>query len=316
MESIIRTWLLDFSPLVIVTMGFFFSMRILRFPDLTLDASFAAGNVGFFLGATSAGIDVVGFIISSVLGALAGFLTGTVYSLHPTGFFKILASVLVMYGFYSINFRLLGDNSAYLPESGRSVVRYLQGIENGFGGHWHPLTYIFSVVVVLIVVFALYVFLRSVLGLKVRTAGWNPGLLVSAGHNVKSYTIIGLMVANSTIAIGGWIDAAIHQRAVINEQGIIIDAIAALLLGELIVDSFSKFKDRRISTEVAIWTPIIGAMVYVLLKILSQDMLESQLKVFIVSDRYALVAAIIFLTVIVARANSKRFFADTSGEAL
>lgn len=316
MESIIRTWLLEVSPLVIVTIGFFISMRILRFPDLTVSASFAAGNVGFLVGASSLGLDINGLLLSCALGALAGLLTGAIFSLNPTGIFKILSSVLVMYSFYSINFRLLGDNSAYLPDNSSSFVAYLQNIEKIWGGHWHHLTYMFSLLLVLIVIGIIYFFLKSTHGTRIRTAGWNSSLLICSGRSYKLYVIFGLVVANATVAVGGWLDGAVHQRAVINEQGILIDAIAALLLGELIIDAIGKLKDRRISVGVSMLAPIIGAMGYVLLKIVSQDVLESQFKIFIISDRYALVATIIFFTVLAAKMNSRRYYDNAVMEAL
>lgn len=316
MESIIRTWLLEVFPLVIVTMGFFISMRILRFPDLTVSASFAAGNVGFFVGASSFGLDISGLFLSFALGAFAGLLTGAVYSLNPTGVFKILSSVLVMYSFYSINFRLLGDNSAYLPDKSTSFVAYLQNLEKVISGHWHPWTYMFSIVLVSIVILSVYFFLKSNYGVKIRIAGCNSSLLTCSGKNYRLYTVFGLVIANATVAVGGWLDGAVHMRAVINEQGILIDAIAALLLGELIIDAFSKLQDRRVSVGTSMIAPIIGAMTYVLLKIVSQDILESQFKIFIISDRYALVATIIFLTVLVARVNSRKYYDNAAVEAI
>ena len=317
MESIIRTWLLEVFPLVIVTIGFFISMRMLRFPDLTISASFAAGNVGFFVSASCLGSDIYGIFLSFVLGSFAGLLTGVVYSLNPTGVFKILSSVLVMYSFYSMNFRLLGDNSAYIQDHSTSFVAYLQAMEKQFFvGHWHPFTYLFSFVLVVLVALAIYYFLKSNYGIKIRTAGWNSSLLICSGLSYRFYVVLGLIVANATVAVGGWLDGAVHKRAVINEQGILIDAIAALLLGELIIDAITKLQDRRISVATSIFSPIIGTMIYVLLKIVSQDILESQFKIFIVSDRYALVSTIILVTVIAAKINSRRYYDYAVMEAL
>ncbi|MDD8013496.1 MAG: hypothetical protein PHX05_08475, partial [Acidobacteriota bacterium] len=122
----------------IMALGLFISFRILDFPDLTVEGSFPAGaaaagaivaglgkalasgaGAGGLLGAASApggavaaplGLAAAAPVLALVGGFAAGALAGLVTSFihHRLKVPPILAGIITMTGFYSINLRILG----------------------------------------------------------------------------------------------------------------------------------------------------------------------------------------------------------------
>jgi putative tryptophan/tyrosine transport system permease protein len=311
-QSVLLATLKTFPSLSLVTLGFFVALRVLRFPDLTCDASYAAGMVGFAVGLVHFDSSGVGLLLSILLGALAGVMTGVLYSANPTGVFKILASVLVLFAFYSINFRLLGQEASQGFFDKNYLFKRLLEIDS-FAYPWRPVTYAVSVLFLVLVVLVLYIILKSHLGARIRAAGWHPELVQESGGNYKAYLVLGLLIANSTIAMGGWLHSSLSASTDITIRGIVIDAIAALLLGELLIDLAGWLRDRRISLGVSMFTPLVGSLVYIIVKSFSTFILKDQLRIFIQSDRYVLIAFIIFVTVLAARSRSA-IFADRDAD--
>lgn len=101
--------------LIFVVMGVFISIRILDFPDLTVDGAFTLGAVIF------ARLVVEGFNpwATMVLAALAGITSS--FSVHflntKIGIGKILSSVLILILLVSINSHILGQATIGLLQS-------------------------------------------------------------------------------------------------------------------------------------------------------------------------------------------------------
>ena len=89
-----------------VAMGVYLSLRILDFPDLSVDGTFPLGA------ATCAALIVAGIhplvatIAAMILGGLAGLITAWL-STHLK-FMNLLSGILVMTALYSINLRVMG----------------------------------------------------------------------------------------------------------------------------------------------------------------------------------------------------------------
>src|SRR6266568_9022725 len=110
-EAVLLNSFVDLPIRVLLAVGFFVALRVLKFPDLTIEATFVAGGVGAAWGATQYDSSLAGLLVAVMLGAVGGSLTALLYAVHRTPVFKLLASVIVMFSFYSINFRLLGNKS-------------------------------------------------------------------------------------------------------------------------------------------------------------------------------------------------------------
>lgn len=101
----------------IMVMGVYITYKILDFPDLTVDGSFPLGGFVYAAFALSPvayiNSPLFALIMSLVAGALAGLMTG-IFHVH-FGIDKLLSGILTMTALYSINARIVGKPSIFIP---------------------------------------------------------------------------------------------------------------------------------------------------------------------------------------------------------
>lgn len=93
----------------IMGLGLYISFRILRFADLTSEASFTLGAASAVTLITMGVNPIIATFASIITGMLAGLVTGllTTYFDIPA----LLASIISLTGFYSINLRVMGSRT-------------------------------------------------------------------------------------------------------------------------------------------------------------------------------------------------------------
>lgn len=228
----------------LVGVAVFLTFRILNFPDLTVDGAFPIG------GAFCALLIVNGQSpeVSVVAGFIAGALTGLVTALIHV-FFKIeglLASIIVITGAYTITLRIMGGASNLpLIEQETFISRHARPFRawmiEQFGEEMRRQSSnlleiaIFGFIVVL-VLFLLYWFLRTEIGLAIRATGKNPQMVQAMGLNHHLMVIIGLMVSNGLAGLAG--SLAVQQLGFADVNlgvGLIIRGLAAVIIGEVLL---------------------------------------------------------------------------------
>lgn len=93
----------------LVALGVLISFRILNFPDLTVDGSFALGGAvaaTLIAGGTN---PFAATVAAMAAGALAGFITGWLNV--RLKIMDLLASILMMIALYSVNLRVMGHRT-------------------------------------------------------------------------------------------------------------------------------------------------------------------------------------------------------------
>jgi putative ABC transport system permease protein len=211
-----------------VAIGVYLTFRVLAFPDLTVDGSFALG------GAVTAVLIVNGvnpFLVT--LAAFgAGLCAGLATSLLNTKLRipALLASILVMVGLYSINLRVMGGaNVSLLRETTIfSLTSQLLGLET-------RIAYQLMVagVLAVIVFFILNWFLRTEIGLALRATGDNEQMVRGAGVDTDKTTILGVSIANGLVALGGAVVAQGQGFADVGMGiGMIVMGLASVIIGE------------------------------------------------------------------------------------
>lgn len=231
----------------LIAVAIMIPFRILNFPDMTGEGTFAVGAC------VCAKLLTVGFDPVSALlaGALAGFLGGCATALiHDKAKINtLLCGILVLSMLYSINIRVMGQpNTALftLP----SIFSFLPGDSDGFGMRIVLLTVI-NVAVALAIIWLL----GTQHGMAMRAIGSSPSMARAQGINVTAYTIAGLGLANALAAAGGALLAQNQGFADVNMGfGTLINGLAALLLGEAIVGN------RSVARQVI--APVLGSVVY------------------------------------------------------
>lgn len=215
----------------LVALGVFLSFRVLDFPDLTVDGSFAFGA------AIAAVLIVKGWnpwVATSVAiagGACAGLVTATVHLRLRV--LNLLASILTMIALYSINIRVMSGPT--VPLLGQKTV--FTAVE-GFGLRSPWLAPVFMLVVAALV-WAVYAwFLHSETGLAMRATGANPMMARANGVRTNRLVLLGLAISNGLAALGGALLAQLQGAADVTMGiGTIVIGLAAVIGGGAMIRS-------------------------------------------------------------------------------
>src|SRR5690625_2667495 len=231
----------------VMALGVYLTFRILNFPDLTVDGSFTSGA------ATAAVLIVNGtdpFLASGaafLVGAVAGLITGL---LHTKGNINgLLAGILTMIGLYSINLRIMGG--ANIPLLGEDTL--ISGLRDVAGSGWTSVL----VLVAMALVFKLIIdwFLHTDSGLALQATGDNEQMIRSFAVSTDRMKIIGLMISNGLVGLGGAIVAQFQGFADIGMGiGLILVGLASVIVGQAIFGT-------RVVMQATL-AVVLGAVVY------------------------------------------------------
>ncbi|MFO7997177.1 MAG: ABC transporter permease [Dehalococcoidia bacterium] len=211
-----------------VAIGVYITFRVLNFPDLTVDGSFALG------GAVAAVLitDGVNPFLATLAAVGAGLCAGLATSLLNTKLRipALLSGILMMVGLYSINLRVMGrPNMPLLRQATIFVmVSQLLGLET-------RIAYQLVVAGVLAAIgfFILNWFLRTEIGLALRATGDNEQMVRGAGVDTDKMTILGVCIANGLVAFSGGVIAQGQGFADVSMGiGMIIMGLASVIIGE------------------------------------------------------------------------------------
>lgn len=239
MNSLIITSLEQGLIFGILALGVYLTYKILDIADLSVEGTFPFGAF-VFAKLVSSGIDPITSSLAAFLfGTLAGLLTSTLFiklKIKP-----ILAGILTMTILYSVNLRTNGKANV-------SLFDLPSVFDKG-----NKLLLLIIIVVVLKVLMDL--FLKTETGYLLIATGDNESLVKSLGQNSNKYKIIGLMLANGLVALSGALMAQYQGFADMTMgSGIIVIALASIIIGDTIRKSSNKVKDTT--------RAIIGAIIY------------------------------------------------------
>jgi len=222
-----------------MVLGLYISYKILDFPDLTVDGSFPLGASVVAISLVHGVNPIIAMILACIAGGLAGFITGYIHVKYNIT--NLLSGIIVMTGLYSINLRIMGRSNIPLFNvdtiftSGNSLLKII--------------------LLLIVVKLILDLILKTKFGFALRAMGDNETLLVSLGINEKKIKIIGLMIANSLVALSGGILAQYQGFSDIGMgAGTIITGLASIIIGESI---FKEMKFINMTLLV-----ILGSIIY------------------------------------------------------
>ncbi len=204
------------------------------------------GVAGFTLAALLYRNPIVATAAGFVCGLLAGMMTGILHTKFRIN--GLLSGILVMTALYSVNLHILGksnvplQSTTTLPDyAEKAATNLLGGKEtlNLFG--WEVYTRSLSILglsLVLIVVIgtALYLFFRTSLGTAMRATGDCPQMICALGVNVGNMTIAGLALSNGLVALSGSLYAQSLGFADVQMGiGMVVWGLASVIIGEALV---------------------------------------------------------------------------------
>lgn len=233
----------------LVTLGVFISFRVLHFPDLTVDGTFATGGAVAAIYIFTGGDPFVATLLAVLVSAAAGMLTGWLNV--KLGVMDLLAGILVMTGLYSVNLRIMG--AANVPLINNDTVYTLlqpEWLEDDY--MWRPLL---LCLVVVLVKLALDWYFSTRSGQAMRATGANHKMASAQGIACDRMIILGMGLSNGLVGLGGALFVQSSGGSDISMGiGTIVIGLAAVILGENILPA------RRMTYTIL--SVIIGSIVY------------------------------------------------------
>lgn len=235
----------------IVSLGLFISFRILNIADMTTEGSFPLGASVAVILITQGINPLIAIICSVISGMLAGFVTGILITFCKIP--SLLSGILTMTALLSINLRIMGRPNLNI-QNNNTIFSFLDSF-NLVSGYSIILT---GFLIIVILIFIINLFFKTELGQSLIATGDNEKMALSLGISTKTMTILGLMLSNGIVSLGGAIIAQNNGYADVNSGiGVIVIALAAIIIGEVIFTEV-KFLERLVYT-------IFGAIIYRLL---------------------------------------------------
>lgn len=224
----------------IMAIGILISFRILNFPDLTVDGSFATGAAVSASVLVSGGSAIMAILAALAAGFVAGSITGVIHAKGKVD--GILAGILVMIGLYSINLRIMGK-----PNIPLFTVNHLFASKEG--------SLMKIVIITLAVKLLMDLFLRTHAGFVLRALGDNPRVVQGLGIDPGNFKILGLGLANGLVALSGAMMSQYQGFADISMGiGTLVTGLASIILGESLLKRFGFVAITTIA--------LVGSIVY------------------------------------------------------
>lgn len=226
--------------LSIMALGIYISYKILDFPDLSVDGSFALGGaiIAFSLSHNISAL--TGTLLAIVCGLLSGLVTGVLHIKLKIS--NLLSGILVMGMLYSINLSIMGQSN--VP---------LFNFNHLFNGRISPLLLV--IILALACKLILDLFLTTGLGYTLKAVGDNAQMVKSLAIDVDIIKILGLMLSNALVAFAGSLFAQFQGFSDTNMGiGTLVLGIASIIIG---LSLFKKLTVIKATTAI-----IVGTLIY------------------------------------------------------
>ena len=272
----------------IMTLGVYITFKVLDFPDLTVDGSFALGGAVSAILISNGMNPFTTLIFAFLAGSLAGLATGILNTkLQIPG---ILAGILTMIALYSINIRVMGGRpnipllgmatSLTIIQNILSLSKVISDLLVGF---------VFSFFIVLI----MYWFFGTEMGCAIRATGNNEKMIRALGVDTNIMKTIGLMISNALVSLSGALVTQSQGYADVGMgTGTIVVGLASVIIGEVIFGNRFNFLYKLSSI-------VMGSIIY---RIIIAIVLQLGLKA---TDLKLLTAIIVAIALSVPVLNKK-----------
>lgn len=281
----------------LVSFGVYITYSILDFPDLGVDGTFPLGAAVTAVLLTQ-GVNAWATLpIALVVGALAGLITGFVHVRLRVR--NLLAGIITMTALYSVNLLLAGSN---LTVDRATDTIFTFSLATGLLGDM-TLTgrkLVVSLVLVIVVKLVLDAYFKTKSGLLLRAVGDNATLVTTLARDRGNMKILGLMLSNALVALGGCI--VCHETRSYSATmgtGQLVYGLAAVIIG---VSAFRWYENsgaarhlRDVKGLCFFATPrgttavIVGSILYKLCIQLAMLLVPSSMMKFITAALFLLV---------------------------
>lgn len=253
----------------IMTLGVYITFRILDFPDLTVDGSFATGGAISAILTESGMNPFLTLLFALAGGMLCGFITGFLNTKMKIP--GILSGILTMTALYSINLRVMNDR-ANVPLLGVDTVDVQVSQWAPSLSRYNAQLLLGGVIAMAMILF-LYWFFGTELGCAIRATGNNPQMVRALGVNTDTTVILALVLSNGLVGLSGALVAQVQGFGDVSMGiGTIVIGLASVIIGEVLLGKIMGFLPRMIAMIAGsvLYRIIIAVVLFYGLK--SQDM--------------------------------------------
>ncbi|MCB1424920.1 MAG: ABC transporter permease [Zhengella sp.] len=231
-----------------VVLAVMIPFRILSFPDLTSEGAYPLGGCVCAVALLNGVPPFPALLLSAAAGFLAGCTTAFIhlrFRIHT-----LLAGILVTTMLYSINLRVMGkaNQPVFREDKIYDMVTAL-----GLSGTYAKM--LIAGALAGLVLLLLNLWFATERGTAMRAVGANADMAEAQGINVWRATIGGIGLAGAFAAFGGGLMIQSQGFADVNVGlGILINALAALMIGEAVVGKQTVARQML--------APFAGAVIY------------------------------------------------------
>ena len=253
-----------------MVLGVFMTFRILDFPDMTVDGSFATGACVAAMFITNGSDLYLGLVVAIIAGMTAGIFTALLHTLLKIP--NLLAGIITMTMLYSINTRIT-NGSSFVPLPNNKYDTAVTNADNAITGFFGSFgleisssisILIFFLLLLIYIKILIDIFFRTDLGISLGALGSNEQMILSQGMNPNVLKVLGVGMSNGLVALSGAMYAQFTGSASVQSgQGIIVVGLAAVMIGEFLIRSN---KIWLITFGVIIGSIIYKAIIYFGLK--------------------------------------------------
>ena len=255
----------------VLALGVYITFRILDFPDMSCEGSFAlGGSISAVLMVNHHWNPFATLIIAVLAGMAAGSITGILHTKLKIP--AILSGILTMVGLYSVNLRIMGQANTSLIGQGTiiSIIKNLLPSAKEMGIKDSVLqtgvTLLVGATVTIIIVTFLYWFFGTEIGSCIRATGNNAAMVRAQGVNTDSMKIMGLVLSNGLIALSGALVTQSQGYADVGMGvGAIVIGLASIVIGEVLFIKVKNFA-RKLAT-IAIGSVLYRAIIAFVLQL-------------------------------------------------
>ncbi len=253
-----------------MVLGVFMTFRILDFPDMTVDGSFATGACVAAMFITNGSDLYLGLVVAIIAGMTARIFTALLHTLLKIP--NLLAGIITMTMLYSINTRIT-NGSSFVPLPNNKYDTAVTNADNAITGFFGSFgleisssisILIFFLLLLIYIKILIDIFFRTDLGISLGALGSNEQMILSQGMNPNVLKVLGVGMSNGLVALSGAMYAQFTGSASVQSgQGIIVVGLAAVMIGEFLIRSN---KIWLITFGVIIGSIIYKAIIYFGLK--------------------------------------------------
>lgn len=253
MDRILLDTFVTGLPMVPAFLGIYLVLRIRQDFDLSVEGSFALGGAVTSVVLTSTGVHhpLLALIAAVAAGAVVGIGTSLLHLLLrvPT----LMAGLVMNMALFSITLRVLGTPT-------RSVVGFdsiFTGFVDGPGRDADVTMSILLGALVVTVLAAFAVFLKTEIGLAIRASGFNAQMVRSQGVDDRRVLVLSLALANGLAGLSGNLMVQVQGFADVNVgTGTFVSGVGAVLLGSLVLNPSASKVIRSVAAV------LVGTLLY------------------------------------------------------